>query len=143
MTERETPLASLYPGSVMEQHHFRYTSTLLQDPELNIFNRLSPEMYRTVMLLMRSCILATDLANLRKNKKRLESLLEPRIFDWSNQQHRLRIMLIIMNCCDLSAGYQTVAGNRANAFAVMEEFWQQGDEDRLLGKPVDLMYDRE
>ena len=25
----------------------------------------------------------------------------------------------------------------------MEEFWQQGDEDRKLGKPVDLMYDRE
>ena len=32
---------------------------------------------------------------------------------------------------------------RDNAFAVMEEFWQQGDEDRMLGKPVDLMYDRE
>ena len=32
---------------------------------------------------------------------------------------------------------------RDNAIAVMEEFWQQGDEDRKLGKPVDLMYDRE
>ena len=48
--------------------------------------RLSPDMYRTVMLLMRSCILATDLANLRKNKKRLEALIEPKSFDWNNQQ---------------------------------------------------------
>ena len=32
---------------------------------------------------------------------------------------------------------------RTNAFAVMEEFWQQGDEDRKLGKEPDLMYDRE
>ena len=54
MTERETPLAALYPGSVMEQHHFRYASTLLQDPELNIFNRFTIGIWHEPVLLLDS-----------------------------------------------------------------------------------------
>ena len=62
MIKANDPLARLYPDSVMEQHHFSFTVTLLADPAVNILAPLSSAEYSAVLQQVRHVILATDLA---------------------------------------------------------------------------------
>ena len=41
MIKQHSPLAELYETLILEQHHFSYTVTLLNDPKLNIFGTLT------------------------------------------------------------------------------------------------------
>ncbi|KOB75465.1 putative 3',5'-cyclic phosphodiesterase pde-5 [Operophtera brumata] len=62
MSETASPLAAMYTTSALEHHHFNITVTILQQDGHNIFSRFSSEEYKDILGLIRTCILATDLA---------------------------------------------------------------------------------
>ena len=47
-------------------------------------------------------------------------------------------MAVGMTACDLSSGYTVWEGSQQLAKVIMEEFWQQGDEEKKRGlTPID------
>ncbi|CAJ0573574.1 unnamed protein product, partial [Mesorhabditis spiculigera] len=68
MRDMATPLASIYSTSVMEHHHFNQTVTILQQEGHNILRSLTSAEYKSVLGLIKHCILATDLALFFPNK---------------------------------------------------------------------------
>ena len=58
----ESHLAQLYSTSTMEHHHFDHCIMILTSNGNRILQRLSPEQYKTVIHLLESAILSTDLA---------------------------------------------------------------------------------
>ncbi|XP_033125627.1 cGMP-specific 3',5'-cyclic phosphodiesterase-like, partial [Anneissia japonica] len=57
-----SPLALLYTTSVMEHHHFDHCIMILNSENNNIFQSLSADDYQSVLKMLESAILATDLA---------------------------------------------------------------------------------
>ena len=68
------PLGALYSTSVMEQHHYKQTVTILQMEGQDIFAFLSPTEYKHMLEQIRHYILATDLALYFGNQKTISKV---------------------------------------------------------------------
>jgi len=136
MVKSSSPLSALHSTSTLEHHHFKHTVTILQQDRHNIFERFSPETYKEILKVIRHCILATDLVQFFKNKPMLDEIAGS--FDWDDGRHRELLMAVGMTACDLSSGYTVWEGSQQLAKVIMEEFWQQGDEEKKRGlTPID------
>ncbi|UJR10547.1 hypothetical protein I4U23_014747 [Adineta vaga] len=140
MVKSSSTLASIYSTSTMERHHFNQTVTILQTENLNIFKHFSPKEYRQMLDEIRHCILATDLALFFENRPKLEKIVENNQFDWHNREHLLLVMGLSMTAADLCSSFKHWAVQRSNVSIIMEEFFQQGDEEKRRGiQPQSLM----
>ncbi|XP_041358670.1 probable 3',5'-cyclic phosphodiesterase pde-5 isoform X2 [Gigantopelta aegis] len=143
MVKSASPLAAIYSTSTMEHHHFNQTVTILQQEGHNIFKHLTSEEYKMVLGEIRHSILATDLALFFGNKAKLKDIVDKREFSWKNQEHRELVMAISMTACDLCAMYKPWKTQLDLVNIIMEEFWQQGDEEKSKGMTPMPMMDRE
>ncbi|CAJ0954939.1 unnamed protein product, partial [Mesorhabditis belari] len=142
MKDMATPLASIYSTSVMEHHHFNQTVTILQQEGHNILRSLSSAEYKTVLGLIKHCILATDLALFFPNKAKLNGLIENGQFDIQNVEHRQLTQAILMTGCDLIASAKPWQIQTETVKVIFEEFYEQGDAERINGKEPIPMMDR-
>ncbi|CAF1321520.1 unnamed protein product [Adineta steineri] len=140
MVKSASTLASIYSTSTMERHHFNQTVTILQTDNLNIFKHFSPKDYRQMLDEIRHCILATDLALFFENRPKLERIVENNEFNWTNREHLLLVMGLSMTAADLCSSFKHWEVQRSNVSIIMEEFFQQGDDEKRRGiQPQSLM----
>ncbi|KAG7177348.1 3',5'-cyclic phosphodiesterase pde-5-like [Homarus americanus] len=142
MLETESPLAAIYTTSTLEHHHFNQTVTILQQEGHNIFGKLTSTEYKQVLGNIKHCILATDLALFFPNKARLIKLVEDKLFEWENPDHRLLIEAIAMTACDLCASAKPWDVQVETVKVIFEEFYEQGDAEKAVGKKPIPMMDR-
>ncbi|KAK3786950.1 hypothetical protein RRG08_037415 [Elysia crispata] len=141
MVQSASPLAAIYSTSTMEHHHFNQTVTILQNEGHNIFKYLSSDDYKQVLSDIKQSILATDLAVFFKNKSELNNILQTNQgFNWDVLHHRNVLTAVTMTACDLCAMFKPWDVQHKLVYVIMEEFWQQGDEERKRGiTPVEMM----
>ncbi|KAI6180281.1 Phosphodiesterase [Aphelenchoides besseyi] len=142
MKSMSTPLASIYSTSVMEHHHFNQTVTILQQDGHNILRSLRGDEYKQVLSLIKHCILATDLALFFPNRAQMAGLCERNEFSWTNESHRLLSQAIIMTSCDLIATAKPWKIQTETVKVIFEEFYEQGDAEKLNGREPIPMMDR-
>ncbi|XP_074657993.1 cAMP and cAMP-inhibited cGMP 3',5'-cyclic phosphodiesterase 10A-like [Tubulanus polymorphus] len=142
MQKLQTPLAALYGTSVMEQHHFNMTVTILQQEDHDIFGHLGVEEYRQVLDNIRSAIIATDLALYFANHKAVSKHIDDGTLDIASSEQRPHIKALMMTMCDLSNVCKSWEIEQETVKAIYEEFYAQGDEERRHGLDPLPMMDR-
>ncbi|XP_077977683.1 cAMP and cAMP-inhibited cGMP 3',5'-cyclic phosphodiesterase 10A-like [Glandiceps talaboti] len=143
MLKYETPLASLYSTSIMEQHHFNQTVTILQQDGHNLYDHLSSDEYKQVLGYIRHYILATDLANFLPNQRDVAQLCLDESLNLNNIEHRGKLHALMMTACDLCAVAKSWPVQRKTVAKIYEEFYAQGDEEKKRGEQPLPMMDRE
>uniref|UniRef100_A0A183BM06 Phosphodiesterase n=1 Tax=Globodera pallida TaxID=36090 RepID=A0A183BM06_GLOPA len=142
MKTMSTPLASIYSTSVMEHHHFNQTVTILQQDGHNVLKSLNSSDYKKALSTIRHCILATDLALFFPNKGHLSAIIKEGIFSWEEDKHRTLVQAILMTACDLIATAKPWQVQTETVKVIFEEFYEQGDAERLNGREPIPMMDR-
>ncbi|XP_070569294.1 cAMP and cAMP-inhibited cGMP 3',5'-cyclic phosphodiesterase 10A-like [Ptychodera flava] len=143
MQKYETPLASLYSTSIMEQHHFNQTVTILQQDGHNIFDHLTSNAYKQVLGYIRHFILATDLALFLPNQRDVAKLCLDETLDLENTDHRGKVQSLLMTACDLCAVAKAWPVQMKTVECIYEEFYAQGDEEKKRGEQPIPMMDRD
>lgn len=143
-SKTDSPLAILYTTSTMEHHHFDQCVMILNSEGNNIFQALSPEDFRTVMKVVESAILSTDLAMYFKKRSQFLELIEGGEFDWQGEEKKEVLCGMMMTACDVSAIAKPWEVQHRVAKLVADEFFDQGDLEKLQlnTQPVAMM-DRE
>ncbi|CAF1554160.1 unnamed protein product [Rotaria magnacalcarata] len=140
MVKSASTLASIYSTSTMERHHFNQTVTILQTESHNIFKHFSSKEYRQMLDEIRHCILATDLALFFENRPKLERIVDNNAFDWNTKEHFRRLQSLSMTSADLCAMYKPWHIQKNIVSIIMDEFWEEGDEEKRQGiQPQSLM----
>uniref|UniRef100_A0A1I7WB41 Phosphodiesterase n=1 Tax=Heterorhabditis bacteriophora TaxID=37862 RepID=A0A1I7WB41_HETBA len=142
MKTMSTPLASIYTTSVMEHHHFNQTVTILQQDGHNILRSMTSEQYKEALGLIKHCILATDLALFFTNKAELNKILDTGEYDIKIEHHRKLTQAILMTGCDLIASAKPWQIQTETVKVIFEEFYEQGDAERMNGREPIAMMDR-
>ena len=140
MKSMETPLAAIYSTSVMEHHHFNQTVTILQHEGHNVLQSLSKEEYKQIFGIIKHCILATDLALFFPNKANLNNILKTNAFSWEDKKCRSLAQAILMTSCDVIANAKPWSIQTETVKLIFEEFYEQGDAEKVNGKvPIPMM----
>ncbi|XP_062608258.1 cAMP and cAMP-inhibited cGMP 3',5'-cyclic phosphodiesterase 10A-like [Saccostrea cucullata] len=137
------PLASLYSTSVMEQHHYKQTITILHTEGQDIFSFLNGPQYKEMLELLRNHIIATDLALYFTNQKEASKRLEEGTFDMSDPTARACCEALMMTAADLCAVAKPWDTQIETVDRLYNEFYQQGDEEKKQGLTPIPMMDRE
>ncbi|KAL5456956.1 hypothetical protein EMCRGX_G034185 [Ephydatia muelleri] len=133
-----SPMAHLYPNSILENHHLVQTLAILKNE--NIFSHLKEDHYKTVLGIIKVAILATDITFAMLHIKALRDITESGNFSWKNHQHRELVYCVLMTACDLCATCKPWEVNRRIVDDLFAEFHQQGDKEKALGAvPVKMM----
>uniref|UniRef100_A0A182N5N0 Phosphodiesterase n=1 Tax=Anopheles dirus TaxID=7168 RepID=A0A182N5N0_9DIPT len=143
-SKTDSPLAILYTTSTMEHHHFDQCVMILNSEGNNIFQALSPEDFRTVMKVVETAILSTDLAMYFKKRNQFLELIENGEFDWQSEEKKEVLCGMMMTACDVSAIAKPWEVQHRVAKLVADEFFDQGDLEKLqLNQQPVAMMDRE
>lgn len=139
------PIASRYPGSLLEHHHFNYTRVLLGMKENNVFQGADATTAAELMAHVEAVILATDLANHFKSRGvfRQELASNPGGYDRGNAAHRLLLIDAVVTSCDLCATSFPQEVSVPVVHGVFQEFFDQGDEEKALGHPPGVSFVKE
>ncbi|XP_067144923.1 cAMP and cAMP-inhibited cGMP 3',5'-cyclic phosphodiesterase 10A-like [Centruroides vittatus] len=138
----KSPLANLYSVSILEQHHYTITVSLLQDSKSNIFCDLSAEQFKFVLEDLETLILATDLTQFNNNKENLHSLIQNSMFQLSNEEHRRHLKKVMITGCDISSNCKPISILVATVKNLYQEFYTQGDELKKIKIQPTSMMDR-
>ncbi|XP_060064036.1 cAMP and cAMP-inhibited cGMP 3',5'-cyclic phosphodiesterase 10A-like [Ylistrum balloti] len=137
------PLASLYSTSVMEQHHYKHTVTILQMNGKGIFSFLTANEYKDMLGIVQHCILATDLALYFTNQKTISKQLSEGAFDLEDHASKMKTIALMMTGADLCAISKPWDTQGITVDFLYEEFYDQGDLEKSHGiEPLPMM-DRE
>ncbi|XP_022238446.1 cAMP and cAMP-inhibited cGMP 3',5'-cyclic phosphodiesterase 10A-like [Limulus polyphemus] len=136
----QSPLAALYNVSVMEQHHYQVTVSILQQNGHDIFSNHSNEEYTKILHIIKDAILGTDFAFYVKHNDKLKRLLDTGTFDLTKQDCRNTLIPVMMTCCDLASNCKVWEDYQRILPSILEEFYTQGDKEKQMGcKPLPMM----
>jgi len=137
-----TPLGILYEERpVMEMHHCATAIRLLSVPEHNILEGIESTAEKAHFYeFFLKIILATDMDKHFAYIKEFEEMIND--FDKRNERHRLLLAQIVMKCGDVSNTTRAFETASDMAHALTDEFFKQGDLERVLGIEVTPMCDR-
>jgi cAMP and cAMP-inhibited cGMP 3',5'-cyclic phosphodiesterase 10 len=136
----DLPLANLYSTSVMEQHHYRQTVTILQADGTDIFSYMSADDYKEMLELTRHHIIATDLALYFGNQKTLAGYIQDGTFNIKDKGMRRQLMALMMTGADLCACAKPWNTQQETTKNLYDEFYFQGDEEKRHGlTPIPMM----
>ncbi|OWF36193.1 cAMP and cAMP-inhibited cGMP 3',5'-cyclic phosphodiesterase 10A-like [Mizuhopecten yessoensis] len=142
-SKMDLPLASLYSTSVMEQHHYKHTVTILQMDGQGIFSFLTATEYKEMLGMVQHCILATDLALYFPNQKAITKQLDESTFDLQETAAKKQAIALMMTGADLCAISKPWETQGVTVDFLYEEFYDQGDLEKSHGiEPLPMM-DRE
>lgn len=156
------PIAVRYNDiSVLEQFHISSAFKVLSKPNSNILCELSKEEYRIIRKRMVECVLATDMAKhtsaLNSLKAKLETLrplvqstgttffelLVNYVPDNTKFDRQQEVLNYIIHCADVSNTAKPFDICKKWTSLVMEEFFRQGDKEKLEKLPVSFLCDRD
>ncbi|XP_044012728.1 calcium/calmodulin-dependent 3',5'-cyclic nucleotide phosphodiesterase 1-like isoform X2 [Aphidius gifuensis] len=124
--------------AVLENHHLSSSFRILKEEDCNILNNLSKEEYREFRTLVIDMVLATDMSfhfQQLKNMKKSLSLGEP-IID------KNKAVSLVLHCCDISHPAKRWDLHHRWTMQLLEEFFRQGDRERVMGLPFSPLCDR-
>ncbi|OCT83578.1 cGMP-inhibited 3',5'-cyclic phosphodiesterase B [Xenopus laevis] len=141
------PQAVLYNDrSVLENHHAASAWNLfLSQPEYNFLSYLDHVQFKRFRFLVIEAILATDL------KKHFDFLAEFNAkvndvnglgIDWSNENDRLLVCQVCIKLADINGPAKTRELHLKWTEGIVNEFYEQGDEESSLGLPISPFMDR-
>ncbi|XP_076472240.1 high affinity cGMP-specific 3',5'-cyclic phosphodiesterase 9A-like [Babylonia areolata] len=137
-----TPLALLYNDiSPLENHHCAVTFRLLETDHNNILHNLTPPQFRRVREGIISCILGTDMTKHNEHVAAFKAIVPQ--FDFSNREHTTKLMIILTKAADISNECRPMEVSQLWLDCLLQEFFTQGDTEKLEGLPVDRNMDRD
>ncbi|XP_077866472.1 high affinity cGMP-specific 3',5'-cyclic phosphodiesterase 9A-like [Saccoglossus kowalevskii] len=137
-----TELALRYNDiSPLENHHCACAFEVLEKPELNIFNNVSPSEYKRIRESMIRCILATDMAKHNEILNKFKGLVDG--FDFTNKDQKDTLMMILIKVSDISNEARPMDVSEPWLDCLLQEFFNQSDLEKLEGLPVAPFMDRE
>ncbi|XP_038620020.1 cGMP-inhibited 3',5'-cyclic phosphodiesterase B isoform X2 [Tachyglossus aculeatus] len=141
------PQAVLYNDrSVLENHHAASAWNLfLSRPEYNFLSNLDHVEFKRFRFLVIEAILATDL------KKHFDFLAEFNTkandvnshgIEWSNENDRLLVCQVCIKLADINGPAKVRDLHLKWTEGIVNEFYEQGDEEANLGLPISPFMDR-
>ncbi|XP_020657079.3 cGMP-inhibited 3',5'-cyclic phosphodiesterase 3B isoform X1 [Pogona vitticeps] len=141
------PQAVLYNDrSVLENHHAASAwSLFLSLPEYNFLTNLDHVQFKRFRFLVIEAILATDL------KKHFDFLAEFNAkvndvnghgIEWSNESDRLLVCQMCIKLADINGPAKVRDLHLKWTEGIVNEFYEQGDEEASLGLPISPFMDR-
>ncbi|KAJ3591243.1 hypothetical protein NHX12_009189, partial [Muraenolepis orangiensis] len=141
------PQAVLYNDrSVLENHHAASAWNLFMSrPEFNFLSNLEHGEFKRFRFLVIEAILATDL------KKHFDFLAEfnakvgdegVSCIDWTNENDRLLVCQMCIKLADINGPLKCKTLHLQWTEGIVNEFYQQGNEEASLGLPISPFMDR-
>ncbi|XP_037132212.1 high affinity cGMP-specific 3',5'-cyclic phosphodiesterase 9A-like isoform X1 [Syngnathus acus] len=138
----QTDLALRYNDiSPLENHHCAVAFGILAKEESNILKHVTTEQYKHIRAGMIRCILATDMARHNEILNKFKSV-QP-VFDFRNKDHTEVLMKIMVKVSDISNEARPMAVAEPWLDCLLQEFFNQGDAEKLKGLPVTPFMDRD
>ncbi|XP_033097752.1 high affinity cGMP-specific 3',5'-cyclic phosphodiesterase 9A-like [Anneissia japonica] len=138
----KTELALRYNDiSPLENHHCAIAFEILEKPHCNIFKNIGPERYKRVREGMIKTILATDMARHNEILNEFKSIKDN--IDYSKKKHKDLLMMICIKVSDISNEARPMDVSDPWIDCLLQEFFNQGDVEKLEGLPVAPFMDRE
>lgn len=143
--------------SVLENYHLSESFKTMMKPENNFLDCVTGEEYRYIRKRIIDCILSTDMAlhsktilNIKTKtdilKIRKGENVEKLIEDKSNQklmaESQQEVLNLLIHLGDLSHNSKSSDISYKWTLLLYEEFFNQGDKERVLGKPISFLCDR-
>ncbi|KAL1007378.1 hypothetical protein UPYG_G00085950 [Umbra pygmaea] len=141
------PQAVLYNDrSVLENHHAASAWSLyLSRPEFNFLSNLDHVEFKRFRFLVIEAILATDLKKhfdfLAEFNSKVNDVNSPGI-DWSNENDRLLVCQVCIKLADINGPAKVRDLHLKWTEGIVNEFYEQGDEEATLGLPISPFMDR-
>ncbi|KAJ3215732.1 hypothetical protein HDU67_010370 [Dinochytrium kinnereticum] len=141
------PKAMLYNDrSVLENHHVASAFQILVSPECNFLAHLPKDDYKQIREIVIELVLATDLQtqhflilSMFKNKVSLTKTFDPEAV----LEDKTLLFKMMIKCADVSNPTKSWHLYEQWTARVLEEFFLQGDAEKLYGIPVSPYYDRD
>ncbi|XP_030650274.1 cGMP-inhibited 3',5'-cyclic phosphodiesterase B [Chanos chanos] len=141
------PQAVLYNDrSVLENHHAAAAwSLFLSRPQFNFLVNLDHVEFKRFRFLVIEAILATDLKKhfdfLAEFNAKVNDVNSPGI-DWTNENDRLLVCQVCIKLADINGPAKDRSLHLKWTEGIVNEFYEQGDEEASLGLPVSPFMDR-
>uniref|UniRef100_A0A3Q3MXC0 Phosphodiesterase n=1 Tax=Mastacembelus armatus TaxID=205130 RepID=A0A3Q3MXC0_9TELE len=141
------PQAVLYNDrSVLENHHAASAWNLyLSQPEFNFLVNLDHVEFKRFRFLVIEAILATDLKKhfdfLAEFNAKVNDVNSPGI-DWTNENDRLLVCQVCLKLADINGPAKVRDLHLKWTEGIVNEFYEQGDEEARLGLPISPFMDR-
>uniref|UniRef100_A0AAR2JE50 Phosphodiesterase n=1 Tax=Pygocentrus nattereri TaxID=42514 RepID=A0AAR2JE50_PYGNA len=141
------PQAVLYNDrSVLENHHAASAwSLFLSRPEFNFLSNLDHVEFKRFRFLVIEAILATDLKKhfdfLAEFNSKVSDVNSPGI-DWTNENDRLLVGQMCIKLADINGPAKERSLHLKWTEGIVNEFYEQGDEETGLGLPISPFMDR-
>ncbi|XP_056134335.1 cGMP-inhibited 3',5'-cyclic phosphodiesterase 3B [Lampris incognitus] len=141
------PQAVLYNDrSVLENHHAASAWSLyLSQPEFNFLVNLDHVEFKRFRFLVIEAILATDLKKhfdfLAEFNAKVNDVSSPGI-DWTNENDRLLVCQVCIKLADINGPAKVRDLHLKWTEGIVNEFYEQGDEEASLGLPISPFMDR-
>lgn len=141
------PQAVLYNDrSVLENHHAASAwSLFLSRPEFNFLSSLDHVEFKRFRFLVIEAILATDLKKhfdfLAEFNTKVNDVNSPGI-DWTNENDRLLVCQVCIKLADINGPAKGRDIHLQWTEGIVNEFYEQGDEETSLGLPISPFMDR-
>ena len=130
--------------SVLEMMHASLLFQLLKEKQYDILQDLGPEQWGVFRKDVIDMILATDMG------KHFELLgqfkvkyLSTDLHDMSNGEVRLDLFKLMIKAADVGHAAKSTELHESWCNLVIQEFYEQGDMEKLLGLPLSMYCDRE
>jgi cAMP-specific phosphodiesterase 4 len=147
----------------LENMHCAKLYAIVTVSETNVFNALTKDQYREARRYIIESILHTDMMVHQSMVKELQmtwevnsevfnkrgdpassALVQLAEADLFNQgETKILVMETILHSADISNPCRTWECSQAWAWCVLEEFFAQGDQEKMLGVPVQFLNDRD
>ncbi|XP_053368474.1 cGMP-inhibited 3',5'-cyclic phosphodiesterase 3B isoform X2 [Clarias gariepinus] len=141
------PQAVLYNDrSVLENHHAAAAwSLFLSQPEFNFLPNLDHVEFKRFRFLVIEAVLATDLKKhfdfLAEFNSKVTDVNSPGI-DWTNENDRLLVCQVCIKLADINGPAKERRLHLKWTEGIVNEFYEQGDEEAHLGLPISPFMDR-
>uniref|UniRef100_A0A8C2XMI7 Phosphodiesterase n=1 Tax=Cyclopterus lumpus TaxID=8103 RepID=A0A8C2XMI7_CYCLU len=132
--------------SVLENHHAASAWSLyLSRPEFNFLVNLDHVEFKRFRFLVIEAILATDLKKhfdfLAEFNAKVNDVNSPGI-DWTNENDRLLVCQVCIKLADINGPAKVRDLHLKWTEGIVNEFYEQGDEEATLGLPISPFMDR-
>ena len=136
------PISVLYNDvSVLENHHSAFGFELARDSDCNIFQDLDPNLFSMMRKLIIQLVLATDLSMHFQILNKFKAKLSGGNLKLEESSDRSLVMEMAIKCGDLANPTRPSSQSVAWSFRIMEEFFNQGEREKMLGLPVSQFMD--
>lgn len=126
----------------LENHHSSAVFKLLRDKRLNIWSNMTVDEYRTFRSLVISLVLATDMANHASIIERMSTYLFLKDTTSSSTDSKIFLQMIL-HAADISNAAKPWPIYLQSTEKIMEEFFQQGDLEKLHCQNEQPTFDRD